>query len=260
MYRIELHERFNQMFELFYRVGFWSRGEQATVKERRKKNFYTIYHLLLPISLVAGSIKSDSSNESIFLLETAILAAVMSMKLQYIIWKQKEIVELCQRIGFYDVDDNEEFTLLNRKLNIFINVAVYFFYLTFAVACATCGIAPFVGGKKQLFFNIGFPLDYNNSESAHWMAIIFLSTEVILTGLALLFYIIMWYLLLNCSLKYQVLGNQLKNMGVIGTVDGTISKLKISEATREIVYFQDVIAGIESHNDIYELFPKPLTY
>lgn len=263
MYCVELHEGVKQIFEIFYRFGLWSRGEQATVTERRIKLFYSIYYLLFPISLLAGAIKSDNSDESILLLETSIIAVVMSIKLQYIIWKQNEIKELSHRIGFYSVDNHEEFTFVNRRLNTFMKVTTYFFFLCIVVASTAAVVVPIVGSERILFLNIGFPFDWKNNEIAYWIAFVFFTTEMIITALNILFSITMWYLLFNISLNYKVLGSQLRNMGVIKKVDATtVSKVNISEVEKENAFLRDLIAGIESHKNIneYNDFSSQLTY
>lgn len=252
MYCVEMNKGVKQIFELFRRLGFWSRGEQATVTERRIKLFYSIFYFLFPISILAGAIKSESSDEFIFLLETSILTAVMSIKIQYTIWKQKEIDELSHRIGVYALDNHEDCNLVNRKLNTFVKVGAYFFFLCIIMASTVAFILPFVGNEKKLFFNIGFPFDWKNNAIAYWIAYVFLTTEIIISTLSVLFSLIMWFLMFNCSLKYEVLGNQLRNMGVIRTVSATVSKLKISEVEKENIFRRDLIAVIESHKDINE--------
>lgn len=209
MYRIELHKRVKQLFELFYHLGIWNRGDQATVKEKRIKFFYSIYYFLFPISLVAGAAKSNSSDEFVFLLESAVMVAVGSIKLYYIIWKQKGFTELCHRISSYSFGNLEEFTLVNRKVDSFATYAVFYFFSCVIIASAASGVVPFVGSENKLFFNVGFPMDYKNNEIAYWVAFLFLLTEILLSALIVSFSLMTWFLLFQCSVKYQVLGNQL---------------------------------------------------
>lgn len=60
---------------------------------------------------------------------------------------------------------------------------------------------------------IAFPLDWRNDETAFWIATIFLFTDVFLAISAILLSMIIWYLMLNCSLRYELLGIELKRLG-----------------------------------------------
>lgn len=60
----------------------------------------------------------------------------------------------------------------------------------------------------------------------------FLVTGGLLGVTSVLFSILVWFLLLNCGLKYEVLGNQLQNMSLIRAVDTSGNKLLISEVDK----------------------------
>lgn len=57
----------------------------------------------------------------------------------------------------------------------------------------------------------------------------------------------MWY-----NVRYEVLGNKLRKMGVMTIVDGEAGKTKISEKESESLFLKELIDGIESHKDIYK--------
>lgn len=107
---IKVHKSVNQTMELFLRLGFWHRGgEKATATQSSIKWFYLIYSWLFPISLIVGvdgAMKSDNTDECICLIETAILTAVLSIKLVCILWDQEEIVQLLNGFGVHAIDDS----------------------------------------------------------------------------------------------------------------------------------------------------------
>lgn len=256
MYFVKVNDKIIRIFDLFYRIGLWYRGEEATARETKIKLFYSFHFLLFPISLMAGAITTDNSEESIFLIETAVITTAMSIKFYYLIWKKREFIEFLHRIGIYSIDNHEEFTLINDKLNMFMKFTTFFvFSMIFSAAVALLGI-PFVGSERNLFFNVAFPLDYKNSDTKFWIAYAFIFSEVILCVISCLVSVLMWYLLLNCGLKYEVLADQLRNLGVVRTVAvvTTVNERKISEAKKGNLYQRDLIKGIISHLDINEYY------
>lgn len=84
------------------------------------------------------------------------------------------------------------------------------------------------------------------------MAFVFFSTEVILSVVVILFSILMWYLLLNCGIKYEVLGNQLKQLSVMRAIDDscTSNQRSIAKIDKRNVFLRDLITGIETHKDL----------
>lgn len=252
MYSIELHIGIRKIIDGYNRLGLWHRGDDATIKETRIKIFYSIYSLLFPIASLAGAISSDDKDESTFLLEVAILCIIVCVKLFYIIWRKKEIFELLHRIGVYSIKEKEDFIVVDDKLRSFMKWIAYFYCYAIFMGAFVALIAPFIGSDKKLFFNVSFPLDHKNNEFGFWIAFLFTCTEIFLGVVSFSFSIIVWYLMFNCGLKYEVLGSELENMGVVRTVDADVKKRKISEMEKRNFFKRDLIAGIESHKDINE--------
>lgn len=225
----------------------WHRGNKATVTETGVKFFYSIYYLVFPISLVGGAVSVTNRDESLFLIEAAIISSVELFKLLYIIWKKDEILDVLNRIGVYSMEEKEEFTLANDKLNRLMKFTSMF--LSSAYFCGLCVVLvfPFLGSERSLFFNIAFPLDWKTNEFSYWIAFGFIFTETILTAISMLFSVIIWYLMVNCALRYEILGHQIQNMGVIKPVEGITNRRKISN-----LFLQDLFAAIESQKHIKE--------
>lgn len=244
MYSHQVHGVINQIMELFYRLGLWHHGDEATVKETTTKLFYFIFYLLFPISLIAGAITSNNAGEPIFLLQAAVMFIVLAMKLFYIIWKKEQIIELLCQIDVFSFEDHIEYTLVSQKLKSFMKfVIVFFVNVCFGCGCAVV-VVPFVGSEKKLFYNIAFPFDYKNNEIAFCLAFAFVFLEVIITMISILFSIIIWYLMFTASLMYNTLGIELKNIGAIRTVQETENNGK------QNTFFGDLIKLIESHQRI----------
>lgn len=71
----------------------------------------------LLISLLMGGITNDNTDESIFLVEAAVMVPVQLIKMLYIIWRKNEILELLHLICVLSIEHTERFTLVNRTLN-----------------------------------------------------------------------------------------------------------------------------------------------
>lgn len=196
--------------------------------------------------MLSGAVKNKNADESIFLIESAIINYVMAIKLFYLMWKKNRIVEFLNRIRVVSTDDRKEFSFINDKLNNFMNIATAFFIFETLCSASACIVVPFIGSEKKLFVKIGFPLDYEHDELSFWIAFTFFLINGTLCVLSMFFSIIKWYLLINCGLMYHVLGNQFRQMGAIKAIDQPTEKEKQS------LFLRDFIAGIQSHRHIKE--------
>lgn len=250
MHRVKMHQRMEKLMTFFYRMGVWSREDEETVREKILKLFYTIYFPLGILSLMAGAYSSDNSDESIFLVQISINCMVLLAKLLYLIWRKSEILEMLNRICHFDVNDHEEFTLINDTLGNLLTFSVIVFgSVNFSEFTSVIIVPIQFHNEKKLFFNIGFPLDRRNSEFAYWLADIFLATQMIIVTISLLFSVIVWYLMANCGLRYKVLGQQIKRMGGVRSVDGRMAdKRHISDSS----YLRDMVDAIATHKNLEE--------
>lgn len=243
MYSIQVHKFFSQIISLFHGIGFWHRGNEATVRELIIKWFHCVYYSLFVVSLAIGAIRRENGDEGIFLMEIAVIVTVLAFKLCTLIWKQKQMLILLNRIGIFFIKCDEDLTFSNDKIESFMKF-VRVFLVAFVVALFfEVGVAPFLNSENTLFFEISFPLDWKHNEIAFWIANVFLFTEIGLCLAPLLFAITVWYLMLICSLRYEVLGRELRNMGRMneeGRVDAS------NEAWHK-VFSQDLKSSIDSH-------------
>lgn len=233
----------SQMISFLYRMGFWHRGDEPTTKELVFKYFYCIYHFLFVISLVVGAITSETRDDSIFLAEIAIIATVLTVRLWTLVWRQNKIIELLNRICIFSIRCEDDVAFVIEKLNRFIRfVMALLIYLT-AADCSATGVLPFIGREKTLFFKIGFPLDWRNNEIAFWIANFYVFTGLILSMAACLHAITVWYLMMISSLRYVVLGNELKKLGQISQ---DIRK-KDSMMRNNQLYLHDLNVSIDAY-------------
>lgn len=248
MYTIGLHSTILQIFQYFEWIGLWYRVNDGGVKATCVKIFYSIFYLLFVVSIFGGAIATDNSDEAIFMLLATIMIIVILTKLLHIIWKKNDIVELMGQMCVHSIEHQSEFDDINTDLNGKMKFIKVFWYVSYFEAIIATTIAPFVTKERELFLNIAFPLDWKNNEIGFWAGFFFIIAEAILTTTAILFSVIESYLMMNCKIKYDVLGNRLRNLGAIPE-----SQRKISQREKENLYLRDLVAAIESFEEINRL-------
>ena len=231
------------MISFFYRMGFWHRGDEPTTKELVFKYGYCIYLFAFIISVMVGAITSESKDESIFLTEVVILSTVLLDRLWTLVWRQNEILELLNRICIFSIRCDDDVKFVNEKSNRFSRFASALIICLTVANCCEVTVLPFIGSEKTLFLKIGFPLDWRNNEIAYWIANFFILTEIMFTIVPVLYAMTVWYLMLICSLRYVVLGNELTQLGKISW-DG---RGKVSMIKKSRFYMHDLKKSVDAY-------------
>lgn len=188
------------------------------MKEFRMKLFYCVHYSLLVLSLAVGAIKTENRNESIFLINASIGTAIFTIKNWILTWRQKEILNLLNRVCVFSIRNDVDHKRFDKRIRGFMT-SVLVFFITSAVAGSLATVVLSVlGSEKKLFLKIGFPLDYQNSETAFWIAALFLFTGNFLYSIAVISTAIIWYLLFVCALRYEVVGSEFKDLGISNNV------------------------------------------
>lgn len=248
MFRLELHENIVWFISVFYRVGLWQRGDEATAGEWKLKFFVSFYYFLVLVSFITGTFASENTDEFIFLLESSLMLTVSLVKLIYLIWEEHELLELLNQICVFRINDQDAFIKFNEKLKLLMRFIIFYLVLAYVGGFSAALIAPLC--EKKLLFNIGFPLDYKNSEISFYLAFAFTFTGMNISAISCLFTVIIWYLTSHCGLRYEVLGEQIKSMGKIKSLEETAKQRKMSDVERDSVYLRGLLEAIKSHTDL----------
>ncbi|XP_037049672.1 odorant receptor 22a-like isoform X2 [Bradysia coprophila] len=247
MHSIGIHQVIILLISLFYWMGIWHRNDIPTTRQIKIKLFYWIYYSLLICSLTVGAIKSKSMDEAIFIAQISIMTSILAVKFWILIWKQKQILELINRVCAISYRNDEDLSFFNNKMEKFIKFVVTFLSSAFIMCSCAIIIVPFVGSEKKLFVSIAFPLDYRNDAIAFWIAHIFIATQSYLSVLIVSTSVLIWYLMFHCSLRYEILGREIRNMGS-DVVNG-----KMPQKEKDKKFSQDLTASIEAHVHLKEL-------
>lgn len=251
MHTIGVPNYIQKIMGLYIKLGLWQSGDRMTCKETNMKIFYTMYYLLVPTSFLTGAFVTEFWEESVFLVNATVITIVGLVRLWYLIWNKNEILELVERLGIHSIEDNEAYTLINRKLEIFIKFVTAFMTTTCFMACLVLGV-PFIGDERQLFFKMWFPFDWKNNDIFYLIALIFLTTEGILSLISVTFAVLVWYLLLNCSMQFDNLASKLRAMGEIRAIEEAPDERKVSVEEKQLLFHRDLNDGIEFHKEITE--------
>nr|QGW45418.1 odorant receptor 45 [Bradysia odoriphaga] len=249
MHSIKIHKLIAVIIAIFHRYGFWHRGDKPTTRQLKTKSFYCIYYCMGFIALSVGAIKNEKDEQTIFLTEISIGVAVDAVRIWILIWKQNEIQGLLKRICKFEIRSDEDYNAYNDKLGRFVKYFIIFQVGLFICCFIESVVIPVFGSEKVLFFEIGFPFDYRNNEVAYWMATVFMLNITVLTMVSVFLSILLWYLLLNCSLRYEVLASELRKMGHI------IEKRdeNVTVAPKQTRFVEELKASINAHIHLTEL-------
>ncbi|XP_037024575.1 odorant receptor 94b-like [Bradysia coprophila] len=249
MHSVKMSKVISLLISIFFLSGVWQRGTKNTVRDIPIKSFSCSYHVLFVLSLLMGAIKNREMEKSIFLALVAIGSAILSIRLWLLIWKQNQILDLLNRICVFSIRNDADFKHFNEKLKGFMTFVLLFFVAVTFVD-ATAGIVfPLITRGQSLYLEIAFPLDYRNSDIGRLAANFFLFTEIVLSYIATIFSIVIWYLLLICSLRYNMLGSDLRNMGRCNEK----RKLKVAEHHMQNNFLNDLRSSIEAQLHLREL-------
>lgn len=213
------------------------------------KLFHFSFFASFPLSLGVGAITSDDKKEAVFLAAAAIAVSVQVVRLFHIIWKRSDIVALIDKVSFI-VKNEKDFARVNNQIKSFMKFAVCL-VLIIALTMLFAFVIFAFSEEKKLPANIAFPLDYENSEFCYWLAFSYMIIVSIYSMVIFLLNIIIWYLMLSLSIKYYLLGNQFKRLGIISRME-TKTQEKASEEEKNYSFFQDLIAAIESRRHTQE--------
>lgn len=253
MYKIEIPKTIHQIFAIFYQLKLWTIKDGATFI-KLSKSFYFIYFMSFVISMALG-ITADK-HDLMFSIVALIITGVQVFRLDYILWKEKKIITLIHQVGTHSTDDHSKFVQGSNKLKMLMTFSQYFILMD-SIAFACTVIFPVVSSERRLLFNVGFPAAWKNGRIAFWITHAYIEVGVFLSIVCCIFTILVWYLMLNVVIKFNILGSQFRNMGVgrVQESEETIiteRKVKISLREQQKLYQKDFIQAIKTRRNINE--------
>lgn len=249
VYTIKPHRIVSQIIAVLTFFGMWEKDDQFVVVKLLKKIIHLLIGACLFSALGVGSFLSDDIIESLFLAACAIAAANQVVKLIYILTKKDKILSFIEDICFHTLSDSNEFNEMQQKLNNFAKFGyLLVFFMSFGVLCFLILSLPIFSSEVTLPLNIAFPLDWKNNRMNYWLAHSFIAIGIGAATLETFFCVIYWFIMINCSIKYKILGNQLRTMGE--KTSEIFANNKSSQMEKENHFSQYLIQLIKTHRNI----------
>lgn len=232
---------------VYYAFGIWKNDNGSKLRKFVRVMVFLFCTISYPIALAGGGLITNDLGDSIFLLTLGIMVAVLEFKGFYVFFKQDKILTLLNATCIQYVPNNEHLLRkVNKTLNIFKKCCVIFIVLSVGVTLTIMILSsPLI--TQKLPFNIWFPLDYKRSHAAHWIAHCFVLINEMFVILVSLLSSITWYVMLNCSIKYEILGYRFKNFGVPG---GLSMDHQIISKVKEDLFENELIKCIQMHQQL----------
>lgn len=244
-FKIEIPSLIHIIIALLYQFKVWCKDD-ITIYKSPRKLFYWLFFVAFAVSVTIGSAVTDDNDERISLAVISISLFVHSSKIWKILREQKTILKMIHQLGTHYTNDKKEFFRVENKLKLFMTL-FHYFNNTLVYTYAIVGVFP-LANDHNLFFNIAFPLDRSKSDIAFWISFLFVFGALMVAPLGSLLSSILWYLMLGFVLKYNILGNELKNLG-IRTEDGE-TNMKISSKQQQKLYQKQFITAIQTYEKI----------
>ena len=164
------------------------------------------------------------------------------IKLIFVLWKNEEILAF-----LYDpVDGHSEkfldsnFEQGNQKMETFIKyVQIFIFMVVFGTMfiCLSC-LPIFSSGRKLPLF-VEYSVNGKYSDILYYVTFAFAVSGLFIAGLFNLSTVLIWYIIIQYSIAYEILGNQIAKLGMNGDDQKTL-------------YVQNLISSIKDHHNLVE--------
>lgn len=250
MFKIETNKRINEIITFFHRSGLWQKENVKVFRKVGSKLFYLFFSIFLIVAMFYGAILSDEWSDKIFLTSVALAGVVHLVKVIYLLWKKEQILAFIHEMTSHSIEDHNKFIDIKKKLKKFIDCVLIFVAGLFTgYACVFILSLPVFSSEKLLAVGIWFPLDWKNSNIAFWLANGTLYIFCLVTLLSALLSIIVWYLMLNCSIKYDMLAHQFRNIFEIPKkVSEGVSERPVT--VKEHNFLEKIISLINNHQNL----------
>lgn len=246
MYNIEIHNFINKIIESFYRLRLWNVLDDTPILVNVLKHFQLLYFASFVLSMATGAFITNEKDEFIFLIVAAMINGVIVYRMATIIGKKNEILGFIGEFGRHsNIKNKEDFVQINNQLDNLIKFAKAFVWMC-VVGVTFAMFVPVTSSERKLVFNIALPTQWKRNDIIFWVAHLYSVLGCTYSSHSLLLSIIVWYLMVNCAVKYKLLGNQLRDLGVQNNL--------VSKEERPKFMMRELIAVIKAHLKINKYY------
>lgn len=247
MYKIKVHDQINKICSVFYFMRYWGYYQWSNCR----KWGMTIVQVCIPgcymASFAIGTFICEDMDEQIYLVVCSIISGNLTFRLYTFIRKQEQIRQLLHEVCTHSIKDYKEFVRVDEKINYVMKITHTYMLIIISTVIILVPFMPFGSDERRLPFNAYYPLDWKNSEIAYWTIFAFIVLELCVYIICVLCNLIVWYLMIGCTTKYQTLGSEFQKI----FSDTTSSKkIATSVAEKQRLFLEKLLALIKSHLDL----------
>lgn len=250
MNSIKINSTFCIIITILYKVGIWTIHEESKYREMGRKFFYIFSFLFFQILIALFAFLSDDRNQSLFLIELVIGVMVLNVKLIYLLWKKNEIFEFLNDSVIANSILEREGKSYANKIQVFMKfVLAYNFFVIVTGISLVISSLPFFSSEKKLPLFIIIPVD---GIVVYWVTYIILAWGIIFSCLSNLNISFIWYIMLNYSIKYQILRSEFRNLGATRTTQKATEAGKKFTTQNQNLFLQDFVVLVNKHRNLSE--------
>lgn len=230
------------LIRAFEWLDLFSIDSQTSLRRKVYRKFRLWLFFGFPLAFMIGSYENEDRSETLYLLALSICVILHSIKFNFISTRMGIFSVLLKEVSVHAIQCKEKFNEIELRLKKFHYLATGLIGTTVFIVLIIMAF-PFVF-KKVLAFNIWFPLDYKQSDLNFWIAHAYTMYCVFVCALMIAFTAVIWYVMLNMSIKYQILGYALENLGWY-----SLNERKVENENSKLFY-EDLIKCIECYTTL----------
>lgn len=197
---------------LFYILGLWPKDNSSILYKIYGISIFVTFYVSYLVATALGMLFSTNFVEKIHLSLVTFSAFAVMYRVLIFYRKKEQIQHLTSMINDYSIDDGKQFTSINEKIKTFEKYAYLLMYVP-AAGVLMIMFVPMISNSKVLIINIWVPIDLEQSSLAFWIACAYSSICLSFIVTAFQPSLVIWYTMLNISIKYEILGNKLMKLG-----------------------------------------------
>lgn len=199
---------------LYEQLGIWPKDDELTFCKVEKKKIFEFLFASFLACIATCVYLADNKSESLYLIPITILYAIITVKSIYLLQKNTilEFVNdpiMCHRTEDRHEHDRLSNTIANFMMCIHVYLAAVFITQVLHVLYFIFRSIAFSDRMLPLFITFS----WHDSEIVYWCTFAVLSGLIVSSVFVILFTALIWYIMINYSIEYELLGHKLKTLG-----------------------------------------------
>lgn len=251
MFEIELHSGVRKITSIFLFIGIWPQEIDSESLKKFKAYFLAALYTSFPIHFAVCAFFADDVTESVTSGLYALLESVASAKCFYLIFNREKILGfLNDPILSHQTESKEEYDNYSKKINRFVNF-IRLYLSVMSVSLIANNIYNLTSDDDLLPLGLTFPRE--NHEIGYWVQYACITVSCAMCCISNFSNIIIWYVMLNYSIEYELLGSKFRKLGVKSEEDEKVfSQKKPTTITSSLgsTYLDDLLGLVKDHHHL----------